>query len=219
MNSKKVFFIMLGLVVLLGIGVIGVVVVGNSMMQKESEKLTQLKLEEQVLEEKQAALAKASSDIEQYADLEEIAGTVVPQDKDQARAVREIIKIANISGISISSITFPSSNLGTSIPKPAVTPEDSESEEAPAAPSTPAPPPISQAEPVPGITGVYALEMNITPDSNVPITYYQFIEFLERLENNRRTAQVTKVQITPLTFDQENPLINFNLTINVFVKP
>ena len=170
-----------------------------------------------MLDQKEASLAKATQEIEQYEDLEEIADSVVPQDKDQAKAVREIVKIANTSGISISSISFPASNLGSSTPQPSQS-QGTESESS-GTPATPPPPSISQAEPVPGIAGVYSLEMTITPDTTVPVTYYQFLDFLERLENNRRTAQVTKVQITPLTFDQNNPLINFNLSLNVFVKP
>lgn len=209
------FFVMIGVIVILAVGIVGVLFYGNSMLKKQSEKLVELKLEEQLLEEQQASILKASQDIEQYADLEEIAETVVPQDKDQARAVREIIRIAGEVGIPISSISFPSSNLGTKQAPVKQPSEDSES----SAPSTPPPAPLSQATPAEGISGVYALEMNIVPDPTTQVTYYQFLDFLERLENNRRTAQVTSVRITPSTADSENPIIDFSLTINIFVKP
>ena len=191
---------------------------GNNMLATESEKLAELKLEEDILEEEQVSLTRAGQDIEQYEDLEEIAKSVVPQDKDQARAVREIVKIAGRSGIKLNSITFPSSNLGTGGPPAAAKQPSDDGAEEPAA-STPAPPPISQAVPVAGIPGVYSLEMNIVPDSSTNVTYYQFLDFLERLEKNRRTAQVTSVVITPSSYDKENPVVDFSLTINIFVKP
>lgn len=219
MNSKKMFFVMIGALVLLSGGIIATLVFGNSFLKEQSSELAELKLEEQVLDQQETVLTQASQDIEQYSDLEDVAANIVPQDKDQARAVREIIKLAESSGIAISSITFPSSNLGTKQQQPARQPSDDDDEETPAESSTPPPPPISQATPVQGISGVYALEMNIVPDANVPVTYYQFLEFLEKLENNRRTAQVTRVQITPTTFNSNNPLISFTLTINIFVKP
>ncbi len=177
-----------------------------------------LKVEDKVLEEQQSALNQANKDIVKYSELEKDAKTVVPQDKDQAKAVLEIIQIAKQSNIAIKSITFPSSNLGA---KAAPTTNSSDSSDKSSSSSTPPPPPISQAKPVDGIKGVYSLEMNIVPDSdngNV-VSYYQFLDFLQRLENNRRTAQVTQIRITPKTSDKQSSIITFTLTINIFVKP
>lgn len=218
MNSKKMFFVMIGLIVLLGIGIIATIVIGNNTLKSKADRLAELKLEEQILEEQQTALTRATREIEQYAELEQIAKSVVPQDKDQARAVREIVKIAAQEGIAINSISFPSSNLGSRTAPQAQTPSD-EGDESSESPSTPSAPPVSQAEPVQGVPGVYSLEMTIVPNADVPVTYYQFLDFLERLENNRRTAQVTSVQVSPRNFNQENPLVNFTLTLNIFVKP
>ena len=47
-----------------------------------------------------------------YSPLEKIAKIVVPQDKDQAKAVLEIVKIAGESGIKPTAINFPVSTLG-----------------------------------------------------------------------------------------------------------
>lgn len=214
MNSKRVFFAMIGVCVLLSLLAVGVLFVGDSMLKKQADKLTQLKLEDRLLDEQQAALSRANQDIEEYEELEQVAKSVVPQDKDQARAVREIIGIAREVGVPISTISFPSSSLGT---KPVQTKPSGEGGEA--KPAAPAASPITQAKPVEGVSGVYALEMIITPDAQADISYYQLLEFLERLENNRRTAQVTSVKVTPVTPDAENPFITFTLTINIFVKP
>lgn len=203
---------MIGLCGLLCLAVIGILVVGDSMLKKQATKLTELKLEDHLLDEQQAALSQATKDIAEYEELEQVAKTVVPQDKDQARAVREIIALARESGIPISTISFPASSLGSKPTQPKTT-------EGEAKPSTSAPSPITQAKPVEGVSGVYALEMIITPNAEARISYYQLLEFLKRLENNRRTAQVTSVKVTPVTAEAANPFITFTLTINIFVKP
>ena len=223
MNSKRMYFVLLGCTVLLGLGIIASVVVGNIYLEKQSKKLNDLKVQDRVIEEQQTALKQANKDIAKYADLEKIAKSVVPQDKDQAKAVLEIIQIAKESGITIKSITFPSSNLGAkAAPSTNTQSGDSSTKnsgDSTATPSAPAAPPISQAKPLDGIKGVYSLEMNIVPDDTHPTTYYQLLDFLSRLENNRRTAQVTQIKITPFTSNKQNPILTFTLTINIFVKP
>src|SRR5258708_370238 len=109
--SKKVFFIMIGALGFLGILVIGSVVAGDIFLHKQSNKLVSLKLDNQVIEAQQASLAQAKKDIQKYAELESIAKQVVPQDKDQARATREIVNFAAQAGVKIASIAFPASNL------------------------------------------------------------------------------------------------------------
>ncbi len=205
MNSKRTFFLMIGLTILAAGGIIGAVVYGNKMLESESQKLLALKVDNQVLEQQQVGLLKANKDIAKYSNLEEITQKIVPQDKDQALAVREIVALAGQSGIKLKSITFPASTLGTG------------STTTPAQGATPAPVAISQAKPVTGISGVYSLEMTIVPENK--ISYYQFIDFLSKLEKNRRTSQVTRIKIDPSSSDSRNPSISFSLTINIFVKP
>lgn len=211
MTSKKIYYFMLAVVGVLFITAVAIFILGNSSLKQSSKKLIDLKLQNKLLEEQQTALIRAKKDIAQYADLEKVAKTVVPQDKDQARAVREIISIAQQSNIGISGISFPSSSLGSKTAS-----GGSASSTSSAAKS-----PLSQAKPVDGIPGIYSLEMTITPDTTngPPISYYQFLGFLRRLENNRRTAQVSQIKIDPLSTDRRNPYISFVLTINIFVKP
>lgn len=208
MNSKKAFYLMVGAVVITGVSILAVVVLGTKMLEKQSDKLVELKVENQVLESQQTGLIKAKSDIAKYSNLEEITQSIVPQDKDQAQAVLEVVTLARQSGISIKSVTFPSSTLGTRQQPQA------QQEGAPAPQPTA---PITQAKPVEGIPGVYALEMNIVPEGRV--SYYQFIDFLSKLEKNRRTSQVTAIKIDPQSSERENPQISFSLTFNIFLKP
>lgn len=202
---------MLGVLVLMaGLGIASIVV-GNNMLQKKSDQLVALKLDNRLLEEQQIALVQANKDIEKYADLEKIAKSIVPQDKDQAKTVREIVELAAESGVPIASISFPSSNLGQGQPQ-VVTPTESGT-----APATPAAPPITQVKPVDGIPGVFQLEINVQSDNGGPISYANLITFLTKLEQNRRTAQVSQITISPVPKDIR--LLTLQLTINVYIKP
>lgn len=208
MTSRRVFFAMTGVVAISAGLFIGGVVLGNQRLTNQAQKLVGLKLEAQVVTAQQTALVQAKKDIEAYSELAVIARTIVPQDKDQARSVLEINKIAEESGIKLQTIAFQSSNLGQAAP-----PATPSGDEAPS--TTPAAPPLTQVKPIEGITGVYSLEMIITPGEGV-ISYSNFLNFLERLENNRRTAHVSKIAINPLA---KGGGLSFTLTLNAYVKP
>ncbi len=81
MSSKKVFFGMIGLLGLMGVLIVATVVLGDSILRKQSEKLLSLKLDNQVIETQQASLTQAKKDIEKYDELEKISKQIVPQDK------------------------------------------------------------------------------------------------------------------------------------------
>lgn len=199
---------MIGLIVLLAGLIIGAVVMGDSMLQKKSGQLLNLKIDNRTLEEQQVSLVQAKKDIEKYSDLERTAKTIVPQEKDQARTVREIINIATASGIPVSSVSFPSSNLGQVVPKPTTT--DS---------TTPkvTTPPITQVKPVDNIPGLYQLEISVQSDTNTPVSYSKLLDFLSRLEQNRRTAQVSNINVQPSSKNRD--LVTFSLVVNVYIKP
>jgi hypothetical protein len=207
MNSKRVYFLTLGLLGILIIGLIGGAYGVNSLLQAQSQKLVKLKSQSQVLVGQQTGLTKAKKQVQQYASLEKIAKTVVPQDKDQAEAVREIAKLATDSGIGqLSSVTFPASTLGGLPGASTTTP-------APASAGSK----LTQLVPVVGINGVYQLQITITQASESRVPYSQFITFLGKLEQNRRTAQVSSISLQPDTKDPN--MVAFTLIINEFIKP
>ncbi|MCA9330472.1 hypothetical protein KC957_00335 [Candidatus Saccharibacteria bacterium] len=213
MNSKRTFIVMVVFCVL-SVGALGAsVFFGNNLLQSHSQKLTDLKVEAAVVDAQQVALTKAKKDIETYTTLNDIAKQVVPQDKDQAKAVREIVAIAGQAGIPITGVTFPASNLGQTPAKTTTDGSDSSGTSA----TTPAAPPLSQVKPVDGINGVYQLELNVTTDAKQPITYAQLIDFLQRLEQNRRTAQITNLSIQPSVADRNQLTLTLQLTI--YIKP
>jgi len=211
MSSKKVFYVMTGSIVLLLVLIMATVFLGDAFLRKQSDKLVGLKLNNQVIEAQSASLIQANKDLEKYAELELIAKQIVPQDKDQARATREIINISEQAGIQISSITFPASTLGqTPVKAPTATATD-----------TPAPKPITpkvtQVKPVEGIKDLLQLDITITSDTTKPATYPKLIDFLAKLEQNRRTSQVSQITIQPDPTNRSG--LNFALTLTVYIKP
>ncbi len=204
LDSKNFFYLMIGTVILLAGLTVASIAVGNKMLTTKNDKLNELKLENEIIENKKQDIALAKANIAKYEELEKIAKQIVPQDKDQAKTVREIIRFAEKSNIRIRTISFPTSNLGQ---KSTAKKDDKSSSGSTA---------ISQVKPVKGMNGVYELEIiiqNATDSSGFP----ELIRFLKELESNRRTSQVSSLSITP---SADNPLIlSFNMKIKVFIKP
>lgn len=204
MNTKRLFYGLAALLGLLAIATGGIVVYGNKFLTTQNEKLTSLKIESSNLELVQNSLRTAKKDIELYSEVEKIAKTIVPQEKDQARTVREIVKIGDESGVAIASITFPSSTLGNST-------TGQTGSTANAAAGT-----ITQTQKVPGLTNVEKLPITITSDASKPVSYRSFILFMEKLEQNRRTSQVENINIQPSS--ENRNFLTFSLTLNVYIK-
>lgn len=207
MNSKRAYLVTMGVLVLLCIGLFATTIYSVKMLTKESDKLVETKLENKLLDEQQTALVSANKLAERYASLDKISQSIVPQDKDQAKAVREIVKIADETGVKLGVISFPASTLGAIKPK-VVTETPSTST---------ATPKETQVKPVTGIPGVYVMEITISQDPSRPVSYAKFIDFMERLENNRRTAQVSNVTIQP--FAQDRNKLSFSMIVNAYIKP
>jgi hypothetical protein len=228
MNAKR-----LKLVLLVSLGVLAVVFVvifvfGISMLNKKSQKMVELKLESQKVENQLNGLAQAKKEIEQYGYFKNIANSVIPNDKDQAQAVVDIYNVAKESGIKIQTISFPSSNLGEAA-KPAAPAAGTTSNTVPPATSAVGASPseaISQAKPVANIKGLYSLELTIAPEigtqlgKSEQVTYPKLLDFLQRIERNRRTAQITSIAIDPQTPGTViSDAVKFTLVINIFLKP
>src|SRR5665213_465554 len=165
MNSKKLFYILVGLIVLLFIGILVSTREANLLLENQSTALVALKAKSQATTNQKTQLTKDKKDIATYTDLNIIAKSVVPQDKDQAEAVREIVDLAAQSGIpELSSITFPPSTLGGT--------------------STSSSNSLTQVSRVAGIPGVYSLSITVTQADPNYVPYSNFITFLSKLEQN-----------------------------------
>ena len=208
MNAKRVFFGMIGLTGIFVIGIFLALMQSNKILSNRSSKLLELKLNSRVLDEQQTLLFQAIKDIDKYKKLEEVSRAIVPQDKDQAKAVRQIVNIASESQIKLGAISFPVSTLGQAA-VPSSTPGSATSKSTSSS--------VSQVKAVENIPGVYVMEIIIQQDTNNPVSYDRMISFLSRLEQNRRTAHVVNVTVQPDT--QNRALLTFNLVVNIYIKP
>ena len=200
MNSKRLYFTLLVVIFLLAAGLVSGAYEADKLLQGQSNKLVNDRLQTAVLAQQQIALSEAKQDIKKYQVLSNIAKSIVPQDKDQAQTVREIVNLANENGIILGSVNFPTSSLG-------------------AGPNgkTTTSPQLSQLVPVPGIAGVYSLAITVESDPNHVVPYGSFIDFLTALEHNRRTALVTGITIQPNEKDRSK--LSFTLILNEYIKP
>jgi hypothetical protein len=199
-SSKRLYYILLSLISLLILGLVGGAYAADKLLIGESRKLVDSRLQTAVLDTEQQQLSKAKQDITKYHDLAAIAASVVPQDKDQAQTIRQIVDIAKAHSVAISSITFPTSTLGLALGKPASSNLN-----------------LSQLTPVKGISGVYDLQLTVLSDSNNPVPYSQFVGFLAALEHNRRTALISGITLQPN--DKDRSKLAFTLTLDEYIKP
>ncbi len=215
MTSKRLRLALLGLIGVCGVLFVLVFINGLSKLSSKSDHLVDLKLQSKTADAQLASLAQAKKQVEKYSYFKDIAQTIVPTDKDQAQAVLDILQIASISGVTIQDITFPTSSLGAKTSESALSQSSSTTKTV-----------VSQAKPVTGIPGLYSIELTVTHNVNVDappsqeVTYPELQLFLIRMERDRRTAQITNVNIEPLLKDNKpTPYINFTLTTNIFMKP
>ena len=210
MDSKLVNRMMLALVGILLIGILLGTKTVVAQLKSQGDSLVSLKAKGQALKQEQTNLISAKAEVVKYSSLETIAKTVVPQDKNQAEAVREIVNLAAANGITLSTIAFPSSTLGSAAPVAPTTTGTSSSTPPPSSLS------LSQLTAVKGIPGVYVLPIEVDDSQpNTAVSYNAFYNFLTNLEQNRRTSLVTGLNIQPLA----NGLVTFSLTINEYIKP
>jgi hypothetical protein len=197
MNSKRLYQVLVGSIVLLMLGLVGGSYFITSLLQKQSQTLSEQRQQLAVLDGRETALKQAQRDVEKYQDLAKIAKSIVPQDKSQAQTIGEIVKLADANGVKLGSFSFPSSTLGDK----ANTGNTS----------------LSQLEKIATIPGVYGLQIVVQSDGQNLVSYDNFIRFLQALEQNRRTAQVNNISVTP---NSTNPSqISFSLTLQEYIKP
>ena len=208
LNSRLVNYLLLaviGLMVIVSLAGTEEVV---SLLGKQSNTLVGLKAKRQALVVEQTDLLNAKKEIQKYSSLQKITESIVPQSKDQAEAVRELNAFAQQNNFSITGIIFPASSLGTAV---AATPVAGTHPSTAVATS---PISLSQLTPVTGIPGVYTLQILVEYSSN-PISYQQFYNFLQDVEQNRLTSQVTGLTIQPV----KSGYVTFTLTIDEYIKP
>lgn len=204
MNAKNIYRIQFILVLALAVCLVIITNQSFHRINQAGNKLDKTKTSAVGQEKTNDSLTQAGRSLNNYRELSNLAKTIVPKDKNQAEAVRQIVNLANQNGVSLSSITFPASNLGSSATTTsAYKPSKKDS--------------LSQLKPVPGLPGVYELMINISSDSQKPVAYGSFINFLTSLENNRQTSIINSVTITPSGGDSNQ--VSFIINLNEYIKP
>lgn len=216
MSSKRTFYVMIGLILLFMLGSVASAYEINGMLGNQSRTLVDAKAKLAALQQEQVELRQAKKDIATYNDLYQISKVVVPENKDQVEAVRQIVNIAGSSGVSIKDITFPASTLGGNkivgqAGAGSVSPAGASALGSGNAAT------LSQLQKVPNIPGVYVLQLTVDGVTNSSANSYpELINFLAGLERNRLTALVSDIVITPPTSEGQ---FQFTLTLNIYIKP
>ena len=193
MKAKQLYYVLTGCCVLLLLGLCGIGFGADKLLGGQATKLSKLRADGEVASSQQTSLLQDKKDIQKYSELNTIAESIVPQDKDQAQAVRQIVNIASANNIRLTSITFPASTLGNTA-------------------SGSAKPNLTQLSTVAGINGVYNLNITISQGASDTVPYNNFLSFLSGLEQNRRTAQVTSISVQPDPAAPNN--VSFTLTVS-----
>lgn len=204
MTSKQLTYLLFGILGAICLAIVCGAYSINSLLQGRSDTLSALKSKSDDISNQQLQVLTDQQSLKKYADLNTIAQTVVPQDKNSDIVVRQIINLAAQSGISnlAGGITFPSSSLGSSTSTTGANPNSSQNK-------------LTQLTKVKGISGVY--DLPITVQQSDTVSYSHFITFLRKLQQNRRTANISSVSITP---DTKNPSqVTFSLVIDEYIKP
>ncbi len=217
MNAKRFNYLMMGVLALLVVTGGAVAYFSNQYLQTKAANVASIKAELAGVEAKESTFVRSRNELKQHEELKASIDRILPQDKDQARAIRELFAIAEESGIRITNITFPTSELGrkTQTAKPQTTTEGAQPQTQSQATNA-----VTQAKPVEGISGVLGISASVGFDKaapNQPITFERFQQFLQKLELNRRTMQVSQVTITPT--NQGEGEFDFSVNLTIFVKP
>lgn len=209
-NAKRLNFVLYGVLGLMVIGAFLLTVYTNKWLTNRSHDLVSVKLDTAALEEKQRNNQRAANELETYKATRQTLEKIIPENKDQAKAIGELLTIASEVGVTISNISFPTSELGTGT-------------KATGSASTA----VTQAKAVDNIPGLLGIEVTLSQIdrlgsvSGSGMTYSQLLTFLESVEKNRRTMQIKTIEVLPLKAAANSAITGYALTLkmNIFVKP
>ena len=203
MTSKKMYFILVAVLSLIILAIAGAMYYSREFITSSSDKLVEAKLKLYTLEETESTYRKNQNILNENSDIAEILKSVVPSEKDQARAVRELNIIAADNGLKVTSVIFPKSDLV--ITKKTTTTGSTTDVKTSA---------VSQAKAVKNLEGVLGIDVSvdISSPTNTRISTDQILNLLRQIENNLRNMRITSIN-----FSGEGD--SFNAKLTLFVKP
>lgn len=199
----------------------------NNWLTESSKELTSLRSEVVALEKKRTDLENAQHTLAKETIAIETLAKVVPDDKDQARIISELYQIATVAGVTIESVGFPASTLGSEVAKPAPATQTTDANSAQTSQAqTPAPQTtVSQATPVKEIAGLQSIDLtlgainSIGMPSGSGIRFGELMNFLKLVERNKRTIQIKSLGINKGTNASGEESYNLDVTLTIFIRP
>lgn len=223
MNAKKMHKFLL-LIFVGGLALsIWIVRYANAQLAATSADLTTLRTDIANLEHKREGLQKAKVILANNEDTLDTLSKVIPEDKDQAKIVKEIYSIADKAGVSIESVGFPASTLGSPAAKvatPAISNGTTTDGSKPATPQKS----ISQATPLKDIPGIQAIELSIGAISSktLPlgsgVRYSELMSFIRQIERNQRAIQITALGIGQGQIVNGEQTFTLTISLTIFVR-
>lgn len=188
-KSKKAFYVLIALNVLLIGGILGAYLFTTKYAKQKSQEIAVLKADIETNDQRLVAYSDLERSLDKSTELETIAKEVLPQDKNQSVALNEIESFANKAGISIRQITFNTPS-GKVTSGPTLTSPTS-------------------------LKGVSVLSVGVKANK---MQYEQLLDFLKQIESNRRRMQVTSISLAPST-TQLGLLDRADFSIDIYLKP
>lgn len=215
MNSKRLYFVLIGVITLTVLGTSTLVFFANKFFANASIKLDTARSMSQkntMLDIKYKQISANSKYWQEPSrNLYETVKNMLPVQKDQAEAVGKIQRLVsdNSGGLKLNSITFPSSELGAKAATTAATTETANASPTPATTSK-----ITQSKALKDMPGILAIETKISlkpPTGAASIDYVSFLKFLDGLTNNTGLVQVTELSVSP-------DLKGADIIVNILIK-
>lgn len=190
-TSKKAFKGMLIVIAASAALSIGLFYITDQNLQKRSKEISELRAQEEISQQQITIYEDARKKIDELAYIDELAQEVLPTSKDQANVIAEIRGFGIKSGVSVDTISFNG-----------VTTQGDNLD-------------LSQTKEFEGVSGVRILpaQLLLAPDAS----YNSLLQFLERIEQNRRKIQVVGLSLTPNP-ENRTTFSTITIDINIFLK-
>lgn len=200
MSPKQMFFIILAVLGLLLAGGGLVYHRTRGQLSQKSDSLGELKADIDAIDDSIEDVKNVLAQYDDLAFINEIASDVLPPSKVQSDLVGQLYTLANESGVLIRTLNF-------------VSPEGTPTAE----------PNLTQTKPLEGVGGVFVLPINLSYETG---SYSNFVQFLKKIEANRRKLQISRLGVNPVKDTVEGggnatQVTGYqgDLEINVYVRP
>lgn len=193
MTPKRATIVLAAILVIVIAAGAGAFYLGDKMLQERSAEISKEKAELEAVKAAIAVFENSKEKVAKYGYVNDLAGKILPESKSQSESVAELTQFATNSGMKIQTLTFGAGDAKVSDPN------------------------LSQTTKAEGLTGVRVLNASIAFAGEPPISYTNFLGFLNQIESNQRKMEVTTLTITPNPDDPQN-IASATVTVNIFLR-